>query len=223
MKFLFFDTETTGLPKKRIDALVEPGNYPDIVSIAWIVVTDAGVVVRSNYHVISPDGWTIPEDSIRIHKITNEIARQGIPLQKAMTLFLEDVSECEVVVAHNLDFDRNVVNNALHWRLKMNVLSPSTQQFYCTMQEGAKLMKVPSSHPKFYRPPKLSVLYTFLFNEEPSEVLHNALGDTMICMKVYFAMQDLRVGREKTVTNGTLPPIATTKLSLCLADSSESV
>ena len=37
-RFLFLDTETTGLPKyKRINALEKQGNWPDIVSIAWSV------------------------------------------------------------------------------------------------------------------------------------------------------------------------------------------
>ena len=37
MKFLFFDTETTGLPKKWNAPVEEIDNWPRLVQIAWQV------------------------------------------------------------------------------------------------------------------------------------------------------------------------------------------
>ena len=68
MKLLIFDTETTGLPKNRQPAERGPDNWPHIVSISWIVLdTDTNKEVKRRSYIIQPNGWHIPEESVRIH------------------------------------------------------------------------------------------------------------------------------------------------------------
>ena len=57
---LFIDTETTGLPKKRQSALLEPNIWPDLVSIAWILTTNDGIIITSLYTIICPDATKNP-------------------------------------------------------------------------------------------------------------------------------------------------------------------
>lgn len=103
--YLFIDTETTGLPRGGIQ--------PRIVSIAW-VVDDSPEKHRSlRYMLVRPDGFDIPVDATRIHGITTAVARRtGVPLDVALQSLKLDVSTHRptTVVAHNLDFDRPIID-----------------------------------------------------------------------------------------------------------------
>ena len=111
-RILFFDTETTGLPKMRtVSALVKKDNWPDLVSISWSVYEDKELVEKQTY-IIKPTGWTIPDESIKFHGITNEMANQkGSDLTVVLTIFKKALEGCTSVIAHNMEFDRNVVFN----------------------------------------------------------------------------------------------------------------
>jgi DNA polymerase III epsilon subunit-like protein len=72
---IFFDTETTGLPKNRnSNALESKDNWPDIVSVAWAVYEHNGTLVKKGYSIVKPDGWIIEQGSINVHGITEEKA-----------------------------------------------------------------------------------------------------------------------------------------------------
>ena len=74
MKYIFFDTETTGLPVDKAKSAIEyRNNWPDIVSISWIVAVD-GVFIKKETYIVKPEHWTIPDDSIKIHGITQYAA-----------------------------------------------------------------------------------------------------------------------------------------------------
>lgn len=221
--YLFIDTETTGLPKKRQDAEVEPGIWPDIVSIGWVLTTDTGTIVTSFYTIIQPEGWTIPDDSIRIHGISNKVAsHNGITLQCAIgNLFVSKITKDVCIVAHNMNFDRNVIINALKWRLHDMNTHNLFKNTFCTMEAGRTVTKLPGIGRELYRCPKLSVLYSHLFGKEPEMELHNALNDAIVCMKIYFKLKNLPPEPVIRVRQDALPPISTKKLSLCLAETPE--
>ena len=108
--YIFIDTETTGLPRFRdISAPSQEGNWPDIVSVAWSLYEPNGTFVRSQYSIVKPDGWTIPADSTKIHGITTEKAsEEGRPLRNVLDELKEDLEKSEVIIAHHLEFDKNV-------------------------------------------------------------------------------------------------------------------
>jgi DNA polymerase III epsilon subunit-like protein len=220
--YLFIDTETTGLPKKRQDAEIEAGIWPDIVSIAWILTTSDGTIVTSFYTIILPTGWIIPADSTRIHGITTHIAEtNGLPLRTVLgNLFCSVVNNDVQIVAHNMSFDKNVIINALKWRLGMDT-SRMFKNTFCTMEAGRSITKLPGIGRELYRCPKLSVLYSHLFGKEPNIELHNALNDAFICMKIYFKIKNLPPEPIIQVSKDALPPISSKKLSLCLAETDE--
>ena len=118
MKLLVFDTETTGLPKSRAPATDKPDNWPHLVSISWVILQNNLIIKQRNY-IIKPENWVIPDDSIRIHGITNELAHtRGHSLLKVMTEFMGE--NCDVIVAHNMDFDYNVIMNDIKWDLEFD-------------------------------------------------------------------------------------------------------
>ena len=132
MKLLIFDTETTGLPiNKRQSALSKPNNWPHIVSISWVILdSKTSKIIKEENHIIKPLNWTIPEEATNIHGITSEIAENGEDLSKVIRQFMSD--PCDMIVAHNAEFDMNVLINAIVWDLGME--PPSFPKQICTMK-----------------------------------------------------------------------------------------
>ena len=191
-RVVFIDTETTGLPRfKFANALQGPDNWPDIVSVAWIVYED-GEIVNSNYSVIKPNGWTISEQSTKIHGITQEYAEEnGRNLNYVLSTLKDDLDQATEVVAHNLDFDKNVIFNAYKWRLDLNPWHYWPPIETCTMLRAEIELKIPSKFPTTYRPykpPTLKELYKATFpDRDVPEGLHNSLKDTEVLSEIYWA------------------------------------
>jgi DNA polymerase III epsilon subunit-like protein len=179
MRVLYFDTETTGLPKTRESATKGPDNWPHLVSIAWIL--DDGIKKTQNYYVVKPK-WVIPADSTAIHGITQEYAdTNGMELSEVMDKFISE--NADVLVAHNSNFDFNVLMNAIIWDLRRPC--PIFPRVFCTMEASRSICRIPVSYSKTkYKPPKLSELYQHVFNRSPPGVLHNSLYDVLILVEI---------------------------------------
>ena len=188
-RIMFIDTETTGLPKLRnVSALARKNIWPDIVSIAWMIY-EKGQHIETKYHLVKPNGWLIAADSIRIHGITMEYAsNNGVTLESAMSDLQADLGTVGKVVAHNMEFDKNVIFNAYKWRLDTNPLEfwPKTQ--ICTMLKSENELKLPSTfaRSKRFKSPSLKELYTDTFKKEPVG-MHNSKKDAEILAEIYWA------------------------------------
>lgn len=238
MKYLFFDTETTGLPKNHGPASKFEDVWPFPVSIAWILADEGGVILNSEYHLIKPEAWDIPPESIAIHKITPSMAMQhGISCRTVMERFLWYVGSCDVIVAHNLHFDQNVINNVLKWRLgKSMMLEDYKKRMFCTMSNGRDIVGMPGKTPGKFKNAKLSEMYKQTFGTEPTGTLHNAMTDTTILMQCFFRIWGtLEIDNNAVTVDFDLPaknynlinatasaPVITT-LTISLTDPSDAV
>jgi len=194
---MFFDTETTGLPRCRDQAYKAPGNWPHIVSIAWIILDSELHIQKREYYIIKPQ-WEIPQESIRIHGITHEHAmKEGSDLREVLDKFWSDLGT-KPLIAHNLDFDLNVLINAELWDLRREY--PPVKKTYCTMELTRNILKLPSPSFKGYKFPKLSELYEFIFKKKP-EGLHNSLKDTELLVEIYLHSPELRTMINLTIHN----------------------
>jgi len=190
---MFFDTETTGLPKCRDQAYKAPGNWPHIVSIAWIIPGQ-----KKEYFLIKPQ-WEIPQESTKIHGITYEHAmKEGHDLKEVLDKFWSDLGH-KPLIAHNVEFDTNVLVNAEMWDLRRPY--PSIKKTYCTMELTRNILKLPGY--KGYKSPKLSELYEFIFKKKP-EGIHNSLKDTEILVEIYMACPELQTMINLVDTNTKL-------------------
>ena len=138
VKILVFDTETTGLPpnmygstwderQKFDDSLLKPQDvvsswekvlpeWPSIIQLSYILYDtenpDSAKIF--NKYIDIPDNVVISEGSKAIHHITREKIASVPPenratVQDALNEFLDDVKQVDVVVGHNVQFDRKMV------------------------------------------------------------------------------------------------------------------
>lgn len=182
---LFFDTETTGF--KREDFT------PEIVQIAAILQDeDTRRVLASINLIVTPNG-IIPDEVASIHGITTELARQyGFDQHAAESLFFQLVERCDRVVAHNIDFDLEMVRD--NWPQTAQLIEE--KQMYCTMREATPILKLPKKEGSSYhddkypdfKAPRLAEAHQVLCGAGFANA-HDAMADTEACRDVYFAIQ----------------------------------
>lgn len=181
-KFVF-DTETTGLPPRRVKYRnLDAYNNARLVSISWIILDERNEIVNQEYHLIYPSDFVIPENSIRIHGITQDKAEQeGIHIHDLLTTIHNLCIQYNFsqIVAHNLQFDINVLRSELYRynnHTTLDIISNIPTRV-CTMLKTMKLLNMP----KF---PKLKEAFEILY-EMPITNEHNAKADTYHCYMVY--------------------------------------
>ena len=193
MKVLIFDTETTGLPKTRAKAIQQKDNWPHVVSISWLVMeSNTNEILTKKSYIVKPNGWTIPDESAKIHGISTEFAdKNGLPLSVVMQEFINEPRD--MIVAHNLDFDENVVVNAIAWDLGLQGFYGFDSPKYCTMTLSTDMCRLPSHFGRGYKSPKLSELYEHVFREKPILAqLHGSMYDAKILADILIASPVLR-------------------------------
>lgn len=114
---LFFDTETTGIPDRSAKWDTDYADYPHVVQIAWI----HGNKVEN--HIIRPDGWEIPDDTVAVHGITTQYALEhGEPFIAVVDMFIQDCHDAGLICGHNIHFDTGIV--------KANILRELGREYY---------------------------------------------------------------------------------------------
>lgn len=184
--YLFFDTETTGLPKNYQAPLDDFLNWPRIVQIAWSLYDADGNHWESFNYIIKPNGFVIPEEATKIHRISQEKAMaEGVELRQALEHFIRDVKSSAYLVAHNIDFDEKIVGSEL---LRENLENPVPQAAkICTMRASASVTRI-SNGRGGYKWPNLTELYRHLFQTSFPEA-HDAVFDVRACAECFFELK----------------------------------
>lgn len=206
---LFIDLETTGLvknaqgfalpPEKKYPSYTENEHYDE----ARIV--QIGYVYYKNFHfeninindiqsvIIKPNKFIIPQKSINIHKITNEIANSnGLKLFDVFKQKLTSIlKECDYIIGYNIFFDINILLNELH-RSKFNITIEKINKLiknqnvlcvailskeYMITQYGTKYFKKPHAMPN------QNAVYKKLFNVSINNA-HNAQHDIFATIEI---------------------------------------
>lgn len=185
--YLFFDTETTGLPKNYKAPISDSDNWPRLVQIAWSWY-DAGFNLWDSYSfVIKPDGFVIPEEVAKIHRVSQERAMsEGRDLKEILDLFAKEVKKADFVIAHNIDFDDKIVGAEYFRFNEENPLDTASK--ICTMKSSVNYCKIPNNRGS-YKWPNLSELYYILFGETFADA-HDALIDVNACAKCFFELKN---------------------------------
>lgn len=176
-----FDTETTGLLKPNACDIKE---QPYIVELFAYKFNSEGNHLDSFGTYIKPP-ITMPADTIRITGITDETVKDAPKFIDVFESFAQFMTGVDILSAHNLGFDRDMLANEL---LRANKLLnfPWPKRHICTVQssmsyEGYRL--------------NLTKLHTYLFGCG-FEGAHGAEADVMAqtaCFKEMVKRGDIKL------------------------------
>lgn len=188
---LIVDVETTGLPlNSEVPCAERPENWPRMVRLSWLVVDEAGTIVRDGDLIVRPCGFIIPEEVVDIHGIDTATAlREGVDLSEALNALAADAKDCVRLVGHNIWFDRNVIGAECRRLKRADMLAG--MPMVCTMKLSTAFCAIP--HPVYvYKWPRLSELYYIIFGHE-FENAHNGAADVRAVHDCYVQLKKLEV------------------------------
>ena len=218
---LFFDTETTGIPDRAYKWDVDFMKYPHVVQIAWI----HGCKVEN--HIIRPDGWEIPQETVDVHGITTEYALQhGEPFAAVVDMFIQDCHDAGLICGHNIHFDTGIV--------KANILRELGREYYDANDVETALYKgkrIDTMRPTMkwvdarrangaVKFPNLSELYSRCFPGETFPA-HDALEDVKAvakCLPVIVGLGLVELKVKEYQEQATDPGTAVAKMAGMVAD-----
>jgi DNA polymerase III epsilon subunit-like protein len=140
------------------------------------------------------EGITISKESENIHKISNEMSKtKGVDIKKELQEFNNMLIESDLVVAHNISFDKQMIMvECIRHKLQQNFTRNTNRKpEYCTMKNSVNICKIPKvslNGDIYYKYPKLIELYQHLFHETP-DGLHNSMIDVLACLRCYGKMK----------------------------------
>ncbi len=171
--YVFFDTETTGLPKNWKAPVTDLDNWPRLIQLAYIVFTEDGEKLSEGNYIVKPEGFTIPKSASNVHGITTEKAEsEGEDLIEVLTRFHSIISESAVLVAHNIAFDEKIIGSEF---LRNNFEnSIDLKQKICTMTSTVDFCSIPGAYG--FKWPGLAELHIKLFGENFDNA-HDAFAD----------------------------------------------
>lgn len=204
--YLFFDTETNGLPKDWKAKMSDVDNWGRIIQLGWQLYDSERQLIMECKDLIVPNGWTIPVKEDFLNKgmteakaienakfwVDNGFSTElnklsGIPIHKALERFLFHYDMAFYMIAHNMNFDYNVVGAEMI-RLKMKAGQRRLERI-CTMEKSTNFLKLPGGYRGSYKFPKLEELHRFLFKEE-FDGAHDALADVKATARCFFELID---------------------------------
>lgn len=190
MALLFFDTETTGLPKNWNGKMTDLDNWPRVIQLAWIITDNHGIEVNRGKYLIKPDGWTVPTDKFWIDNGFNTAHsyKEGVAMEDVLDLFITDLNLCGHLVSHNMSFDYNVLGSEM---IRYRKAAAVKTKKLCTKELGTDVCMLPGNYGN-YKWPKLVELHQFLFGCG-FDGAHDALADVIACKDCFFEMLNKKI------------------------------
>jgi DNA polymerase III epsilon subunit-like protein len=190
MKSLIFDVETTGLPIGKNVPIHKTEFYPFIVQFSWMIYDNKLMKIEkiSDYIIKLPDGEIIPDSSIKIHGVTNErVKEEGVDIVKVLRKFTRDMLDSDILVAHNLEFDKSIIEVEYLRNNKIDWLGRHRKKEYCTLKHSidiCKLLRKGKNGSEYFKWPKLMELHQHFYRKIPNN-LHNSLVDIFVCFRCF--------------------------------------
>ena len=185
--YLFFDTETTGLPKNWKAPVTDIDNWPRMIQIGWLLSDKNGKRIDTGNLIIKPEGFTIPTEASNVHGITTEKSiEEGVELEKVLKQFAELVAEADFIVAHNISFDEKIIGAEF---LRKGIVTDFEEKpKICTMKASTDYCQI--SGPYGYKWPKLSELHIHLFGLDFAGA-HDAFADIEATERCFWEMKKI--------------------------------
>jgi DNA polymerase III epsilon subunit-like protein len=198
MHVLLFDTETNGLPKRFGAPIHALDNWPNILSIAWQIwdmnATDSSqtFVEKRNYFLNPPPTLVWNAEAEKIHGLRRDfLETEGHDIRVVLDEFMRAASACQLIVAHNLQFDKSVLlaemlrqnpKMVMNWWPRFEYCTCNNTKALCKLPPSVKLRPNPSDP---YKMPKLVELWKFLYGGDATFSFHSAEGDTECLVQIF--------------------------------------
>ena len=163
-KVLVFDVETSGLIPTDKETPLE--NKPHILQLSYVVFETKGwsVTKTANYYInVAPEIEITPLIT-NLTGITREMCNNGVSMEHALREFCADYHRCDMIVAHNIQFDSAMILIELERHaINERVFSAEcSKDLYCTMKYGRNICKIErvgkDGKTTYYKSPKLVVV-----------------------------------------------------------------
>lgn len=166
--YIVFDTETTGLPRDRSNPPVEKNLHmydtARILQLSWAVYDINGKLIKIENYLIKPCGYNVA--ATNIHGITDEMAQTGQLFKVVINKFYEDVKNVSAIIAHNINFDDNVLKSEMIRHDLFTLLNEYDKvNKICSMKKCKYIVKALGVNGQIKNPKQLE-LYKFVIGEE---------------------------------------------------------
>lgn len=188
MNHLIFDTETTGFYNPKLSATHQ--GQARVIQLAAVKLDSELNEIESLNVLIKPELWYIMSDgAYQAHGISlDKCKKEGIEQKEAFSKFLKLSSDCDALIAHNLNFDLNMFKIEA---TNANVVYGSETRFnwhYCTMELMTPICRLPhkrnNAFGQTYKWPKLIEALTFIGKPFVGRE-HDGLSDARACAEIY--------------------------------------
>lgn len=184
---LFFDTETTGLPRNWKAPLHDLANWPRMVQLAWLLYDESGQQQEADSRIVRPERYQIPARAASIHGIDQARAMaEGQPLEEVLGAFDVALQQAHTLVAHNLVFDQHILGAEYLRAQGHNPLA--AKQGLCTKEAGTSVCRLPGAYGRGYKWPSLNELHQTLFAEDIVGA-HDAAVDIAATARCFWALR----------------------------------
>lgn len=187
---LVFDVETTGLISKNTTDLLL---LPSVIQLSFVIFNVNTYQITQKYNsYIKIENIVLEDKIIELTGITNAICEtKGVSIQDAITELYKAYLRCDCVIAHNLDFDKRMIEIEMQRNnIQFPIFTNPQIPMHCTMMDSIHLCDIiiDGKNGKFRKFPKLVELYNKLFQYIP-ENLHNSMVDVLVCLRCFLKIK----------------------------------
>lgn len=182
MKILFFDTETSGL--YPFDNVILQLSYQIVESKDWSTIKTV-----NHYFNWPLESWRVSSKAIEVNGLTQEyLATKKISdKETALKEFVADKNSVELLVAHNLDFDKKfILAECKEYNIKF--AQSGWNNVYDTMKKTTNICCLEKNYGRGYKWPKLIELAQFLSVKVDDLNLHDSSADVELTKRCFIEL-----------------------------------
>lgn len=179
MKVLIFDTETTGL-NAGYNVILQL-SYQIVETVDWHIIKEV-----CHYFPWPENEWRVSEEAIAVNGLTKNFlsTKQLSDRHDALCEFVKDKDSVDLIVAHNLEFDKKfIIADCKEANVKY---AASGWEFsYDTMKRTTSYCAIPKPFGNGYKWPKLSELASCLGVDYSDLRLHDSTADVELTKRCF--------------------------------------
>ncbi len=188
--YLIFDCSAIDKPKNWKAPFSDTFSWPRMIHLSWIILDKDLKPTDNQDYIIKPEGFSVTPEIEKHSRIDQEdIKKKSESLEQVLNAFEQSLKEVYYVLAHNLNFNENVL--AAEYLRKGINHSLFRKSRICIMQESTFYCKLPSKRGG-YKWPTLSELHAIIFQKAFSPP-NNARADVIAATRCFKA---LKMGRQ---------------------------